>query len=86
MLNNNYSSAMGGYVTDITVVNKDIVNRWQQPGDEAFTNIPRAVYEYESDFNYASRDIYNYADINILDASNVRLSNISLGYQMPKMW
>lgn len=84
MLNNNYSSAMGGYVTDITVVNKDIVNRWQQPGDEAFTNIPRAVYEYESDFNYASRDIYNYADINILDASNVRLSNISLGYQMPK--
>jgi len=84
MLNNNYSSAMGGYVTDITVVNKDIVNRWQQPGDEAFTNVPRAVYEYEADFNYDSRDIYRYADINILDASNVRLSNISLAFQMPK--
>ncbi|WP_233621925.1 SusC/RagA family TonB-linked outer membrane protein [Flavobacterium agrisoli] len=84
MLNNNYNSAMGGYVTDITVVNKDIANRWQNPGDEAFTNIPRAVYEYEADFNYASRDIYRYADINILDASNVRLSNISLAYQMPK--
>lgn len=84
MLNNNYNSAMGGYVTDITVVNKDIVNRWMQPGDEAFTNIPRAVYEYEADFNNASLDIYRYADINILDASNVRLSNISLAYEMPK--
>ncbi len=84
MLNNNYSSAMGSYVADITVVNKDIVNRWQQSGDEAFTNIPRAVYEYEADFNYDSRSIYSYADINILDASNVRLSNISLGYQLPK--
>ncbi|WP_281631443.1 SusC/RagA family TonB-linked outer membrane protein [Flavobacterium luteolum] len=84
MLNNNYSGALGGYVTDITVINKNIVNRWQQPGDEAFTNVPRAVYEYESDFNSASRDIYRYADINILDASNVRLSNVSLAYQLPK--
>lgn len=84
MLNNNYSGALGDYVTDIAVVNKDIVNRWQQPGDEAFTNIPRVVYEYESDFISDSRDIYSYADINILDASNVRLSNVSLGYQMPK--
>lgn len=84
MLNNNYSSALGAYVTDITVVNKNIVNRWQQPGDEAFTNVPRAVYEYEADFNYNSREIYRYADINIIDASNVRLSNVSLAYQMPK--
>lgn len=84
MLNNNYSGALNAYVTDITVVNKNIVNRWQQPGDEAFTDVPRAVYEYESDFNYNSREIYRYADINIIDASNVRLSNVSLAYQMPK--
>jgi TonB-linked SusC/RagA family outer membrane protein len=83
MLNNNYSGALNSYVADITVVDKDIANRWQQPGDEAFTNVPRAVYEYESDFNYDSRSIYSYADINILDASNVRLSNVSLAYQMP---
>ncbi|KAF2516734.1 SusC/RagA family TonB-linked outer membrane protein [Flavobacterium foetidum] len=84
MLNNNYNGAMGGYVTDITVVNNRIADRWMKPGDEAFTNVPRAVYEYESDFNSESRTIYSYADINILDASNVRLSNISLAYQMPK--
>lgn len=83
MLDNGYSGPLGGYVTNIGIVNKDIVNRWQQPGDEAFTNIPRAVYEYEADFTSDSRDIYRYADINILDASNLRLSNVSLAYQMP---
>ncbi|WP_343707703.1 SusC/RagA family TonB-linked outer membrane protein [Flavobacterium sp.] len=83
MLANNYNGAMGGYVTDITVVNNHIADRWMKPGDEAFTNVPRAVYEYESEFNSDSRTIYSYADINILDASNVRLSNISLAYQMP---
>lgn len=83
MLSNNYNGAMGGYITDITVVNNHIADRWMKPGDEAFTNIPRAVYEYEAEFNSDSRDIYRYADINILDASNVRLSNVSLAYQMP---
>ncbi|GAA4142206.1 TonB-dependent receptor [Flavobacterium chungbukense] len=83
MLQNDYNGALGSYVTNITTVNKDIVNRWQNPGDEAFTNIPRAVYEYEADFTSDSRDIYRYADINILDASNIRLSNVSLAYQMP---
>ena len=83
MLNNVYNGAAGGYVTDISVVNNHIADRWMQPGDEAFTNIPRAVYEYDPEFSSDSRTIYSYADINILDASNVRLSNISLAYQMP---
>ncbi|AWK04702.1 SusC/RagA family TonB-linked outer membrane protein [Flavobacterium crocinum] len=83
MLNNVYNGAAGGYVTDISVVNNHIADRWQQPGDEAFTNVPRVVYEYDPEFNSDSRTIYSYADINILDASNVRLSNVSLAYQMP---
>ena len=84
MLNNNYSAAFGSYVTDIGVVNKNIENRWKQPGDEAFTNIPRVVYEYDPEFSSDSQSIYSYADINIIDASNARLSNVSLSYQMPK--
>lgn len=83
MLNNNYNGAIGGYVADITVVNQNIANRWKQAGDEAITNIPRVVYEYESDFSSDSRSIYSNADINIIDASNVKLSNISMSYQMP---
>ncbi|WP_338840995.1 SusC/RagA family TonB-linked outer membrane protein [Flavobacterium ginsenosidimutans] len=84
MLNNTYNSAAGGYITNISVVNNHIADRWMQPGDEAFTNVPRAVYEYDPEFSSDSRTIYSYADINILDASNVRLSNVSLSYQMPK--
>jgi len=84
MLKNSYNGAAGGYVTDISVVNNNIANRWMQPGDEAFTNVPRAVYEYDPEFNSDSYTIYSYSNINILDASNVRLSNVSLAYQMPK--
>ncbi|WP_281234950.1 SusC/RagA family TonB-linked outer membrane protein [Flavobacterium gelatinilyticum] len=84
MLGNEYSGSMGGYVTTISTVNNHIADRWMKPGDEAFTNVPRAVYEYEPEFNSESRTIYSYADINILDASNVRLSNVSLSYQLPK--
>lgn len=83
MLMNNYSSGLNDYVTDITPVNNRIEGRWKKPGDEAFTNIPRTVYEYEADFTSDSYDIYRYADINILDASNIRLSNVSFAYQMP---
>ncbi|MFH7017328.1 SusC/RagA family TonB-linked outer membrane protein [Flavobacterium sp. FlaQc-47] len=83
MLNNVYSSAYGGYLTEIGVVNKNIANRWRQPGDEANTDIPRAVYEYDPEYSSDLQAIYSYADINIIDASNVRLSNISLAYQLP---
>ena len=83
MFNNNYNGAAGGYITDIAVVNRDIRNAWQQPGDEAFTNVPRVVYDYDPDFSSDLQSIYSYADINIIDASNLRLSNISLAYEMP---
>ncbi|MFC5682396.1 SusC/RagA family TonB-linked outer membrane protein [Flavobacterium sp. MAHUQ-51] len=83
MLNNTYNSAAGGYITTIGVVNSDIKNRWRNPGDELTTNIPRAVFEYDNDFSSALYSIYSLADINVLDATNIRLSNISLGYNFP---
>lgn len=82
-----YSSAVGSYITSLTsAVNADIVNRWQQPGDEAHTDIPRAVFAESSDYLYDSGMIYQYADINVLDASNIRLSNLSLSYRIPVTW
>lgn len=83
MFNNNYSRSAGGYISDIAVVNNRINDRWQQPGDESFTDVPRAVFEYDPEFSYDLRSIYSYADINIIDASNVRLSNVSFAYQIP---
>ncbi|WP_228491944.1 SusC/RagA family TonB-linked outer membrane protein [Prolixibacter sp. NT017] len=84
MLNNSYSSAAGGYITNISVGNNRINERWQQPGDELTTDVPRTVFEYDSDFSYALYSIYSYSSVNILDASNVRLSNVSLAYHIPE--
>jgi hypothetical protein len=84
MLNNSYSSAAGGYITNIAVGNKRINERWQQPGDELTTDVPRAVFEYDSDFSYALYSIYSSSSVNVLDASNIRLSNVSLAYHIPE--
>jgi hypothetical protein len=79
-----YNSAMGGYITSLTgAVNSDIANRWQKPGDEANTNIPRAIFAESKDYLSDSYDVYRYADINVIDASNLRLSNLSLAYHIP---
>lgn len=86
MLSAAYNSAAGGYITQIKAVNKGIVNRWKQPGDELKTNIPRAVFGESPDYNYNSASIYSYADINVIDASNLRLRNVSLAYTLPKDW
>ena len=85
MLPNSYSSALYSYKANISAVNKRITDRWQQTGDEAITNVPRVVYEYESDYSYDLYSIYSYANVNILDASNVRLSNVSLAYRIPSV-
>ncbi len=84
LLSNDYNSVLGGYVTTIGTVNKDIENRWKQPGDEATTNIPRAVFAEDPDYSSDSYDIYKNADINVLDATNMRLRNISLAYRIPQ--
>jgi TonB-linked SusC/RagA family outer membrane protein len=86
MLSNSYSSALGGYVTSFAPVNKDITNRWKQSGDETKTNIPRFVSYENVDYNSNSSTIYGYADINVIDASNLRLANISLSYHVPAQW
>lgn len=84
-LGSSYNSALNGYVTQISSVNKDIVNRWRNPGDELKTNIPKVVFAEDPTYNSQSADIYKYADINVLDATNMRLRNISLAYNVPQL-
>ena len=77
-----YSSI--GYISNIAGASAGLANRWMKPGDEAHTQVPKAVFA-ESD--YSAESLYNtyyYADINILDASYIRLNNISLAYHLPK--
>lgn len=82
MLGNNYNGLFG-YVSTIGVVNKDINNRWRTAGDENKTNVPRAIFAEDPEFNEQITSIYRNADISVLDASNLRMRNISLAYKMP---
>lgn len=36
-----YSSV--GYISNIAGASAGLANRWQKPGDEAYTNVPKAV-------------------------------------------
>ncbi|MGJ7032561.1 SusC/RagA family TonB-linked outer membrane protein [Niabella hirudinis] len=57
----------------------DYYLRWQQPGDEYKTQVPKFVY---SDYKlYAYRDFfYQNASVNILKADHVRLHYVNLSY------
>lgn len=82
MLKNNYNGVFG-YVSTIGVINKEINNRWRVPGDENRTNVPRAIFAEDADFSSESATVYQNADINVLDASNLRMRNMSLAYRLP---
>lgn len=82
-----YSGAVGSYITSLhSAVHANIVDRWQQPGDEAHTDIPRIIFAESADYLYDSGVIYQYADVNVLDVSHLRLSNLSLAYHVPAAW
>jgi TonB-linked SusC/RagA family outer membrane protein len=58
--------------------NSDIANRWRQPGDEAFTNVPSQVYPAVS-----SRDnFYSGSETLVLKGDHVRLQYINLDYRV----
>lgn len=82
-LNNEYSSSAYAYIPTIAAVNKKIVNRWIKSGDEAYTNIPRLIFKDDPSYSSDLYDIYAKSDINVISASNIRLSNIALSYSIP---
>ncbi len=58
-------------------------DRWKKPGDEAFTNIP--AYVSDPSVSDSRRDInyYKFADINILNASYIKIRDMTLSYSLP---
>ncbi|QXV64000.1 SusC/RagA family TonB-linked outer membrane protein [Mucilaginibacter sp. 21P] len=58
---------------------QDFGQRWQQPGDEAHTNVPS--FSYPGD---ALRDqFYRFAEINVDRADNIKLNDLYLSYTIP---
>ena len=63
-------------------VYSDYVSRWQQPGDELLTDVPRL-----SSPNETQTPLYLYldeSDRNTDDASYIRLAQVNLSYQFPQ--
>jgi len=84
-LSASYSSVLGAYLPTVSyAVNSDISNRWKQAGDENRTSIPRIVFADDEEFNSDMYAIYSMSSVNVLDATNLRLSNISLSYYLPE--
>ena len=73
--------------TDVSVTNKDIMDAWENPGDEAVTDVPRLLFSgISEDYNYDRESIYRGADIHVYDASKIMFNNFSLAYRMPVDW
>jgi hypothetical protein len=80
-----------GY-SDLTVFTKDFINRWINPGDELITNVPvianKTLITQYDDLNQdlsKAYNAYNYSDVRIADGGFVRLKNVSLSYEFPKL-
>lgn len=58
------------------------LDRWKKPGDEANTNIPGVVASTTST-NYS---YFTFADENVVDASFLKLRDVTLFYNLPTTW
>ncbi len=68
-----YSNLFAGLST-----HADYVNRWQQPGDEAFTQVPSMIYPANS-----RRDgFYTGSELSVDKGDHIRLNFVSLSYQL----
>lgn len=62
----------------------DFDNRWKQPGDEAFTDIPRWIGNVNTSTTTRYVNYYIYANTNVLDASFMKLRDVTLAYALPR--
>jgi hypothetical protein len=58
----------------------DYNNRWQKPGDEAFTNVPSFIYPVPNAV-YARNNFYQNSELFVKRADNIRLQDARLSYQ-----
>ncbi|WP_400261424.1 SusC/RagA family TonB-linked outer membrane protein [Sphingobacterium sp. SG20118] len=59
----------------------DYDRRWQNPGDELFTNIPSSAYP----INPLRDEFYNKSEARVVKGDNIRLQDISISYHFDKI-
>ncbi len=69
----------------LSSLNPEFNDRWKQVGDESRTDIPKYVF-LASENAERQTEYYRYANTRVLDASYVKIRDISLGYTVPEMW
>jgi len=62
----------------------DFANRWKQPGDELVTDIPAYDPAGTLTGDVRDTDYYIKANTNVLDASYIKLRDITLSYALPQ--
>lgn len=68
-----------------TDLHNEFSQRWKKPGDELHTNVPAYYPLNNTSINEGDViGLYRYADINVLDASYIKLRDISLSYNLPE--
>lgn len=66
-------------------VHNDFTLRWKRPGDENTTNVPAYYQLNNTSINEGDViALYRYADINVIDASYIKLRDLSLSYNLPE--
>ncbi|MBS1567107.1 MAG: SusC/RagA family TonB-linked outer membrane protein [Bacteroidetes bacterium] len=73
--------ATGGFTTGN--LNAEFVNRWKKPGDEQLTNIPSYVVNPATSDTRRDVTYYQYADINVVNASFIKLRDITFVWTLP---
>ncbi len=76
-----------GYYSDIEALDKNLANRWQAPGHELYTNVPRIIdADTRSTLLGLNSDpftFYNRSNIRTVDGSFIRFKSVMLNYEIP---
>ncbi|GFR80664.1 TonB-linked outer membrane protein, SusC/RagA family [Elysia marginata] len=81
----------GNMASDLSNLSQDFQDRWQSFGNEKYTNIPRLLdaqdrtfFQSKGIFSGSQYECYNKSDIRTVNASYMRLRNVSLKYDIPQ--
>jgi TonB-linked SusC/RagA family outer membrane protein len=81
-----------------TNVSREYIDRWKEPGDEAFTTVP-VLYDYNTYLSsgpyykpyvalppLSGRTIYDRSDVRVASTNNIRMNSITLSYLFHNRW
>ncbi len=62
----------------------DFLDRWKAPGDELYTDIPAYLTNGSPNAGLINTDYFTYGDNNVVDASFIKLRDVTLFFDLPR--